>query len=97
MSQQYDNNMRGVLFKNDRKESDRHPDYKGSAEVDETEYWVSAWIKEGRNGKFLSMSFTEKEEDRPAPPPSRPTKTPQRQQSDSRRQGFDDMDDDIPF
>ena len=61
MSKEYDNNMRGVLFHNDRKESDRHPDLKGSCEVDGVEYWLSAWRKEGANGKFLSLAFTKKE------------------------------------
>lgn len=69
----YDNNMRGVLFKNDRKESDNHPDYKGQAEVDGVEYWIAAWIKEGKKGKFMSISFTEKEEDKPAKKKPAPT------------------------
>jgi len=83
MSQEYDNDLRGVLFKNDRKEKDTHPDYKGSAEVDGVEYWLSAWIKEGKKGKFMSLSFKEKDEDAPAPA-----------KKASRR---DEPEDDIPF
>ncbi len=47
----YDNNLTGVLFKNDRKEKDTHP-----------EYWISGWIKEGKKGKFMSLKLTPKEE-----------------------------------
>jgi hypothetical protein len=54
-------NMSGVLFKNDRKEKDSHPDYTGSAMIHGQEFWMSAWIKEGRNGKFMSFSFRPKE------------------------------------
>lgn len=61
MSQQYDNNMRGVLFKNDRKEKDTHPDYKGSCEINGEEMWMSAWLKQGQRGTFMSFSFTPKE------------------------------------
>ena len=59
---QYDNNMRGVLFRNDRKEKETHPDYKGSCEINGEEMWLSAWIKDGKNGKFMSLSFTAKEQ-----------------------------------
>jgi hypothetical protein len=86
----YDNNLRGVLFKNDRKESDSHPDYKGSAEVDGVEYWLAAWIKTGQKGKFMSLSFTEKEE-RNNPPPREPVK-----QTRGQQRGRDDMAD-VPF
>jgi uncharacterized protein (DUF736 family) len=65
---EYDNNLRGVLFKNERKEKDTHPDYKGSAEVGGVEYWLSSWIKVGKGGaKFMSLSFTAKEEAKPDP------------------------------
>lgn len=60
----YDNNNRGIISKNDRKEKETHPDYKGDAEVNGTKFWISAWIKERKDGsgKFLSLSFTEKEQ-----------------------------------
>lgn len=58
----YDNTNRGVLFKNDRKENDNHPDYRGSVNVSGVEYWLSAWIKESDKGKFMSLSVKPKEE-----------------------------------
>ena len=68
MPKEYDNEMRGVLFRNDRKESDKHPDYNGSCQIEGMEYWLSAWIKEGKNGKFMSLSLKPKDgSNRPAP------------------------------
>ena len=61
---QYDNSNRGVLFKNDRKEKDTHPDYKGSyTDGNGAEFWLSAWIKKDKNGNsFMSFSTTSKDE-----------------------------------
>ena len=94
----YDNTNRGVLFKNDRKTKDTHPDYQGSIDVDGEEFWLSAWIKDGRKGKFMSLSIKPKEEQQEAaaPPPARRAAPPPPRQSGGGR-GFDDMDDDIPF
>ena len=64
---QYDNNMRGVLFKNDRKQTDNHPDYNGSCEIEGVEYWMNAWLKNGKNGTFMSFSFKPKEPKQNAP------------------------------
>ena len=47
----------GVLFKNDKKENEKHPDYKGNIMVDGNEYWLSAWIKEGKTGKFMGCRY----------------------------------------
>ena len=58
----YDDTNRGALFKNDKKESDRHPDYRGSINVGGTEYWLSAWMKTSTKGtRYMSLSVTEKE------------------------------------
>ena len=51
----------GVLFKNDKKEQEKHPDYKGSIMVDGNEYWLSAWIKEGKTGKFMGLAVSPKD------------------------------------
>jgi hypothetical protein len=51
------------LFKNDRKESDRHPDYKGDGmDNDGNAIWVSAWLKDGAKGKFMSCQIKRKDE-----------------------------------
>lgn len=59
----YDNNLRGVLFKNDDRRNDRDPDYRGQCEIAGTQYWLSAWIKEAQKDgrKFMSLSFTPKQ------------------------------------
>lgn len=51
----------GLLFKNDRQREGRNdPGYTGSALVDGKDYWISAWVKEGRVKKFFSLSFKAK-------------------------------------
>jgi uncharacterized protein (DUF736 family) len=80
----YDDTNRGALFRNDKKESDRHPDYKGSLNVGGTEYWISAWLKEAKSGtKYMSLAVTAKEA-------KAETETAPRPQGG----GFDD---DVPF
>jgi uncharacterized protein (DUF736 family) len=61
---EYDNNNRGSLFKNDRKDDAKFPDYTGSINVDGTDYWLSAWIKISKDGnKFMSLSVKNKNAD----------------------------------
>ena len=59
--QQRDNT--GAIFKNDDKKSDNHPDYKGQAMIDGSEYWISVWINESKAGrKYMSVKFNPKDE-----------------------------------
>lgn len=57
----YDNNMRGVLFKNKDKQGNG-PDYKGHCEIDGKQFWMDAWIKTPKAGgdKFMSVSLKPK-------------------------------------
>ena len=67
---QYDNTNKGAIFKNDRKENERQPDYNGTINVEGKEYYISCWIKESQAGKkFFSTSLTAKEQVQQAPQP----------------------------
>ena len=59
----------GSLFKNKRKEKDSHPDYTGSCRIDGHDMWISAWLKDTKDGeKYFSFAFKRKDgtSERPA-------------------------------
>ena len=81
------------LFKNDRKEKNTHPDYKGDGiDLQGNPVWISAWIKEGAKGKFMSISIQAKEAHAAVPRQASPAARPAPSGIDS---SFDDSD--IPF
>jgi hypothetical protein len=71
-----------ALFKNDRKENERQPDYRGDGvDCDGNEVWISAWLKDGNKGKFMSCRMERKQPKPAGRPPV----------------ADDDFMDDIPF
>ena len=47
----------GSLFKNDKRESDRHPNLTGSITIAGAKFWLSAWTKQRENGdKWISLA-----------------------------------------
>lgn len=65
----YDPNMKGVLFKNDKGDNANRPDYRGSCVIGGVDYNVSGWIKASKKSgdKYMSLSFQAKPEGKIAP------------------------------
>jgi hypothetical protein len=80
---EYDNRDRGVLYRNENKTSENHPDYSGSVNVAGADYWLSGWLKESKKDgkKFFSLSVRPKNDTKPV---NKPVKTA-------------DPDEEIPF
>jgi hypothetical protein len=106
----YDNTNSGALFRNDKKDSEKHPDYRGSINVNGVDYWISSWLKTSQQGvKFMSLSVSPKEstnyaQQRPQQAPARapaPRQAPSHDAARARQtapsSGFDDFDSDVPF
>ena len=62
-TKEYDNTNRGALFVNQRKETEKHPDYNGNINIDGKEFWVSGWKSfSKKDGKmYLSLSIKPKD------------------------------------
>ena len=54
MATLYDNTNTFTLFKNDKGDNPKRPDYTGKMNVDGIEFRISGWIKESANDKFIS-------------------------------------------
>jgi uncharacterized protein (DUF736 family) len=65
VSDKYDNS--GVLFKNDKGDNPKRPDYRGSISVVGVDYNISGWIRESKKSgdKFLSLKVEAKDAYKP--------------------------------
>ena len=66
---EYDNTNRGSIWKNLKRETDKHPHLTGTLNVEGTEYWVSAWAKDKEgNPKAPELTFSIKPKDQQSAP-----------------------------
>lgn len=81
----------GVLFKNDRKTEERHPDYTGSITLEDgLDYYLDGWKNESKNGKqYLKVRIGKQKTQGATAAPSAPAKQP--------TAAAINLDDDIPF
>jgi hypothetical protein len=90
----YDNSNSGMLARNLKKKEPQQPDYKGNITVGGVEYWLSAWINEGKPGgkmegrKYFGLSLTPKNAESPQGQSQEPTL--------QKATTFDQLKDDIP-
>jgi hypothetical protein len=96
MSYQHKDNS-GSLFKNDKRESDKHPNAKGSAVIDGVEYWVSAWVNDGNKGKYQSLKFERKDKQSYSPSQQNQLHNEGAAKNSPGSKPADDFDSDLPF
>jgi hypothetical protein len=80
MSEQYNNELTFRLFKNDKGDNPKRPDYRGEAEIGGVHYWLSGWISEVKSGqragtKYIRGKVERKEAVPPRPPQPQPSHT----------------------
>jgi len=83
----YETTNKGALFVNDQKETEKHPDYNGSINIDGKDYWLSGWKNKAKEtGKtYLALTVRAKQE------------TPRQSSEPTRKAKADDFDQDCPF
>jgi uncharacterized protein (DUF736 family) len=85
---EYDNTNSGALFKNDKGDNPKRPDYKGQLNVGGVEYWLSAWLRTSKDGKkYMGLRVELKGEKLPTAPTQVPIAT----------EPAPEFNDDIPF
>ncbi len=57
----YSNTNSGVLFKEQNKKSETHPDYRGKIHVEDDAYWLSGWVSERDGKKLMKLSVSPQE------------------------------------
>lgn len=86
-----DRDNEGAIWKNEKRETDRHPHFTGQATINGVEYWVSAWKRDADakpNAPALKFSVRAKEQ-----------RSDSQRSQDAQKPAKDDFDDldSIPF
>lgn len=57
-----ENKNSGALFRNDKRETEKHPEYTGKITIEGVEYYLSAWVNESaRTGqKYFALKAATK-------------------------------------
>jgi hypothetical protein len=79
----YDNTNRGAIFKNEKKENPKAPDFGGKLNVDGKDYFIDGWRYDARDGKkaFISLKV----------------KLMEKQGAGRRTEVKEKLDDEVPF
>lgn len=89
MSGKFDESNRGAIWKNEKKETDKHPDFTGSINVDGHDYWLNGWRRPpDASAKAPAMKFTVRRKD---------GKPQQQEQPRTQQQKRAEIDDEIPY
>lgn len=80
---EFNNELRGALYVNDKQGVESRPDYSGNAQIGGKKYWIKGWknFSKGDRMPYTGLIF-EEQKPRPTPPP---------------RPSDPDFDDKIPF
>lgn len=71
-------NNSGALFRNDKRETEKHPEYTGNITIEGKEFYLSAWVNESaRTGqKYFALKATPKAATAPTTTaPAQPSQT----------------------
>lgn len=83
----------GMLFRNEGKKEDKHPDAKGAIKIDGVEYDIASWSRTSKNGNAYRYLVVKRKEQQ-----SQEQQNQTRQQRPIEGRGrFADIADDIPF
>ena len=101
---QYDNTNSGIMYRNENRKTDKHPEFTGSINVNGEDFWLSGWVNEGKPGgkfegkRYFSIKLNPKEQLSRGNVGGSGRITPESYgQRPSAHSVFDDMHDDIPF
>ena len=63
----YDNTNSGIMARSENRKTENHPEFTGSINVEGVDFWLSAWVNEGKPGgkmegkKYFSIKINRKE------------------------------------